>query len=250
MKNLLLLLLLTSSLALAAPARELKFSADQLDYDETKKMVRLIGKVVIESEDIVMTAPYAEYHTDTQIADFEGGVKIVGRGTTAVGNTMRVWYVTQRSVLKGNVRVVSESVPGSEKTTPTVLLTDELEYFWEKGEGYAQGRVKVRQGNRRAFSNEAVYYQPKEIVVMTGNVRFEQGNEDWLTASNATMNLADETVVAQGRVVARTRLEETPSQEEEAVEEKPLPRPEVIEPDFELEPVPSSEPILLPGLDD
>ena len=247
---LLLTLLLLGAPTLAAPARELKFSADKLDYDESKKIVRLIGQVRIESEDTVMTAPYAEFNTETQVGDFEGGVKIVGRGTTATGNRMRVWYGDQRGLLKGNVRVVSESAPGSDQTTPTVLLTDELDYFWEKGEGYARGRVKVRQGDRRGYSDRATYDQKRQIVVMQDNVRFERGGEDWLTASQATMNLVDETVVAQGRVVARTRLESTKEDPEQQQEAKPLPRPDVVEPDYDLKPIDSSKPILLPGLDD
>lgn len=250
--RILLTLLITLGLftaALGAPDRELTFSADKLDYDEASKTVRLIGNVKITSEDIVMTSPYAEYNTEKQVGDFQGGVKIVGPGSTAVGNRMKAFYGERRAVLTGNVRLVSERAPGSESTTPTVMLSDELEYFMNSGEGIAKGRVKVRQGNRRAFSDQAHYYKDKQIVIMEGNVRFEQGNEDWLTASHATMNLATETITAEGQVVARTRIQSQEKEEAEP-EPKPVPRPSVMEPEYPLETVETEAPVLLPGLDD
>ncbi|MBI3929245.1 MAG: LPS export ABC transporter periplasmic protein LptC [Armatimonadetes bacterium] len=234
----------------AAPERELRFKADRMDYDEESHRVRLIGNVKIWTDQVTMTSPYAEYHTDKQEATFDGGVKIVGEGSTAVGNKMRVFYAEQKAVLKGNVRLVTERAPGGkEPATPTVLLANELDYLWEKGLGHARGDVKVRQGDRRAFSDTATYQRNDQVIVMEGNVRFERGADDWLSAERARMNLVTETITAEGGVVARTVVTEQQKEDAPPAEE-PLPAPEVLEPEFPVETVEKAEPILLPGLDD
>ncbi len=250
-----LLILLTSILlagaAFAEEPREVKLNASKMDFDQEKQIVRLIGEVRIVSEGMVMTSPYAEYHLDTQIGDFVGGVKIVGEGTTATGKKMKVYYADQKADLIGDVRIVTERAPGSDKTTPTVMLSDELEYFWEKDEGVAKGHVKVRQGDQRGFSDRAHYYKERDLVIMEGNVRFEKGGEDWLNSSRATMNLKDETVVAEGGVVARTRLQprESAKTEAGAPAKKPLPPSILLEPNLPLVPVERAGPLPLPGLE-
>src|SRR5690606_18341643 len=122
--------------------------ADKMDYDEPKKMVRLVGRVRFETADAAMTAPYAQYHTGKQVAEFQGGVKITQPGSTLVGNKMTVWYGEKRGILTGNVRPVSEKAPGSAGHTPTTMTAREIEYRWEKGIGEARGDVKVRQGDK------------------------------------------------------------------------------------------------------
>ena len=236
---------------LAEKPREVKLNASKMDFDQEKQLVRLIGNVRIVSEGVVMTSPYAEYHLDTQIGDFVGGVKIVGQGSTATGKKMRVFYADQKARLKGKVRVVSERAPGSDKTTPTVMLSDELEYLWEKNEGIAKGHVKVRQGDQRGFADRAHYFKERDIVIMEGNVRFEKGGEDWLNSSRATMNLKDDTVVAEGGVVARTRLQprESARTEPTGKGKKPLPPSILLEPKLPLVPVERIEPLPLPGLE-
>lgn len=246
-----LFFILCSALALAEGPREVKLNASKMDFDQEKQLVRLIGDVKIVSEGVVMTSPYAEYHLDTQVGDFVGGVKIVGQGTTATGKKMKVYYADQKADLKGDVRVVSERAPGSDKTTPTVMLSDEMEYFWEKNEGVAKGHVKVRQGDQRGFSDRAHYYKERDIVIMEGNVRFEKGGEDWLNSSRATMNLKDETVVAEGGVVARTRLQPRESAKNDTAgpAKKALPASILLEPKLPLVPVERVRPLPLPGLE-
>ena len=238
--------------AVAEPQQpqKVKLKADKMDFDQEKQLVRLIGNVRITSEGVVMTSPYAEYHLDEEMGDFVGGVKIVGKGTTATGKRMKVFYGEERAELMGNVRVVSDRGPGGEKSpTPTVLLSDELEYFWEKKEGIAVGSVKVRKADQRAFSDRAHYFQKRDLVIMEGNVRFEKGGEDWMTASRATMNLKDETVVAEGGVVARTRLVGKNEKGSVAREEsKGIPASEFVEPRFRLLPLEAIYPMSLPGL--
>lgn len=245
---------LLASLALPAAAqarRELKIEADRIDYDETRKQVRLVGHVRFESGDTVMTAPYAEYHTGKQIAEFQGGVKITQPGSTLVGNKMKVWYGEGRGVLSGNVRMVSEKAPGGDARTPSVLTASELEYRWVEGIGEARGAVKVRQGDRRAFADRAHYDRNAETIDLTGNVRFEQGQDDWLTSDSAQVNLGAETIVAKGQVVGRFMIDdEKTTATEPPATTRTLPPTEAVEPEIPVQPVEAAPPVLLPGLED
>lgn len=228
--------------------REIKIHADRMDYDETRKQVRLIGHVRIESGDTVMTAPYAWYHTESLVAEFQGGVRIAQPGSTLVGNRMKVWYGEQRALLNGNVRMLTEKAPGGDRRTPAVLTCAELEYSWVKGLGEARGQVRVRQGNRRAFSDQARYDRGAQTIDLAGNVRFEQGREDWLTSQSARLDLETETIVASGQVVGRFLIEES-GRGPEPTPDPTLPSPEVLEPEIPLAPVQAASPPGLPGLD-
>jgi lipopolysaccharide export system protein LptA len=237
----------------AKKARDIQFEADQVDYDEATKRVRMVGKVKFTSEGSVLTAPVAEYDTEKQIAEFQGGVKMVGEQSTATGKEMKVWYGESRGILKGDVRIVTQNAgkkPG-DSAEPTVLLCTELEYNWQIEEGVAKGGVKMRQGIKRAFADRAEIYQKRNELLLIGNVRVEQGDGDWLTASRAIYDTQTQAVRAEGRVVAKTRLE---PEKEEAAEEGPPPKkslPQAIlaEPPYELLPMRDLPVVPLPWLD-
>lgn len=232
----------------AADHKELKIQADRMDYDDTRKQVRLIGHVRIQSGDTVMTAPYAHYHTEKEIAEFQGGVRLTQPGSTLVGNRMKVWYGEQRATLNGSVRLVTERPPGGEARTPAVLVCNELEYRWVAGLGEARGSVKVRQGQRRAFADRARYDRAAETIEVSGQVRFEQGQDDWLTSQTAVVHLRTETIVAQGQVVGRFLIRQQPNPPAQAVPE--IPPAEALEPEIPLRPVDVAPPPGLPGLEE
>ncbi len=225
-----------------AQSRELKLSADRLDYDDARHRVRLVGSVRLETPGAVLTSPYAEYNTDTRVAEMSGGVKLVTPDATAVASRLTVYYPDRRAVLAGNVRLVTEKGPGQ---TPATLLADNLDYFWEAGLGNARGGILVTQGERRVYADRATYQRDQATVDLEGAVRFEQGKEGWLTADRARLNLVSETVSASGGVFARMLVDEP-----EPKPRKPgsLPAPEVLEPDLPLESIQAAPPASLPGL--
>lgn len=252
-----LFLIALASLGFAEPTplkadREIQFEADQMDYDKSAELVRLVGKVKFSSSGAILTAPVATYRIDKKVAEFLGGVKFVGEQSTLTGKEMKVWYAETRSILKGDVRIISQyrnsKMGGHEE--PTILTCETLEYDWGARQGVAKGGVKMRQGGRRAFADRAELDEGRHQVLLIGSVRVEQEGGDWLTASRAIYNTLDQTVRAEGRVVAKTRLESaSESQKGEAIPEKSLPKPSLIAPAFELLPMHSIPAVPLPLLD-
>ncbi len=239
------------SQVLATPVKtkkELDIKADRIDYDDGRKEVRLVGNVKFTSGDLVMTAPYARYKTDSMIAEFSGGVKIAQPGMSAFGNTMKVLYKESSASLSGNVRLISDKAPAGNDRTPVTLLADSLHYNWQSGMGEAKGSVKVRQGVRRAYAEDAIYDRNADTIVMKNGVRFEQGNDDWLESDLVTVNLATETISAQGQVMGRFIIES--AEETSPAQKADLPRAAPIEPVMKPKYEENIEPIILPGLAD
>jgi lipopolysaccharide assembly outer membrane protein LptD (OstA) len=234
-----------------AASREVKLKSDTLDYDEKKKMVRMLGHVNISSANITITSPYAEFFSETKIAEFQGGVKCVGPGTTATGQRMKAFYNAQHGILTGACRIVSDKGPGAKAGLPTTLWCDTIDYFWNQGLGKAKGSVRVKQGTRRAYGDRATYHKNEQFIVLEGNVRFEQAKDDWLSCEKARMDLASDTVVAEGGVVGRTMTaDDKPTGSPTPMAEKSQAKPTVIEPAYPMKAVEADPQILLPGLDD
>jgi len=196
---------------------EVRMEADRFIFDDKHHKVRLIGNVKFTHKDTIMTAPHAEYDTQTQIADFTGGVKITQPETTVTGGIMTVYYKERRAVLSNGVKIVTTRQPkkvSEEKVkeelakAPTVMICDNLDFFWVKKEATATGNVKVTSGKNRAFCDHAFYSDRAQRITLTGNVRFERGDNDWMTCEEAILNLDEETFVAQGNVEGRFEVKE------------------------------------------
>lgn len=233
--------------------RELSVRAERMDYDEQRKVVRLVGNVCISSGNVVMTASNAMFSTDTQIAQFQGHVKLTEPGSVLVGDRMKVWYKEHRASLIGNCRFVSDALLGQQSRTPAVISASSLDYDWLKGLGTAHGVVKMQQGQRRAFADKAVYRRLTDTVELVGNVRFEQGPDQWLTSDKVAVDLKQESVVAVGQVTGRFIVdskEKVDSAISTTGSSAAAPTTRALEPELQLQLV-EQVPILgLPGADD
>lgn len=245
MKQSTLALLLLASTVLAAP-REVQMYSKKLDYDAKRKKVRLIGDVKITSAPYVMTSPYAEFFTESKIGEFQGGVKIVGEGSTLTGKRMKVFYTDQKATLVGDVRLITDKGPGG---APTTMTGDELVYEWAKGYGAVKGHVLVVQEGKQAFADEAIYYRDRKMVYLEGNVRVERGDGDWLTAQRARMNLETNLVEADGGVTARTLMEEAEKPQPETTASPSPAEAKPLEPPFPIAIPTAAPPPRLPGVD-
>lgn len=229
----------------AAPAagktakQEVNLKSDRGDYNDKEKLVRLIGNVVFTCGQTSMRSSFAQYHTDTQIADFQGSIKLEQPGTSVTGKSMRVYYASQKAILKGGVSVVSDRLRtaesgsvngGASDRMPAYLDADEFVYNWGDGTGTAKGRIKFRQGERRIYADKADYDSKSDTVELSGGVRFEQSKGDWLAGQRVKVNLASNTVQASGQVMGRFLIEGEPVPQASEKDEF-LPEPETLEPD-------------------
>ncbi|MGM9991745.1 MAG: LPS export ABC transporter periplasmic protein LptC [Candidatus Bruticola sp.] len=235
--------------AAADPSREsvplgkqsVTLNSDRGDYSEKEKLVRLIGNVKFTCRDAVMTSSFAKYHTDTQVADFQGNIKLYQPGTSVSGRAMRVYYADQKAVLKGGVKVVStkfrlknssdESTAELGAAEPAYLEADEFEYSWAQGIGYAKGAIRFIQGKRRVFADKAKYDRNSAAVELFGNVRLEDDESDWLSCERVRVNLSTNQVEAAGRVVGSFLIESENLSSDSNSQKSAIAQPKMIEPD-------------------
>lgn len=209
----------------------LRVTAQTLRYDDGRHFLTLDGNVVFTHLDTQITSPHAEFQTDKQVGTFTRGVRITQPGTTITADRLSAFYADRKAILTGHVNVVTEKLQSGEKspagassspsaaprrgpaaTVPTIMLCNELDYWWEKQEGDAIGDVKIRQGDRRAFSDRA-HYTGGEVreVHMYSNVRYERGPNDWMTCEDAVIDMDTNVFTGNGNVEAYVKLQSTPA---------------------------------------
>ena len=213
-------------------------NSDRGDYSEKEKLVRLIGNVKFTCQDAVMTSSFAKYHTDTQVADFQGNIRLTQPGTSVTGQSLRVYYGNQRAIFKGGVKVVSTKFKlqdgqdlSKNSTEPAYLEADEFEYNWAQGIGYAKGNIRFRQGARKVFADTAKYDRVASNIEMAGNVRLENGNNDWLSSQRVSVDLTTNKVQAAGKVIGCFLIEDSIGSEDSKHSQSELPQPSLIEPE-------------------
>ncbi len=199
----------------ADESSQIKISADRLIYDDKTMQARLINNVKIVNEDVTVTAKNALFNGKTKTAYLTGGVKIVKEGSTLTGDKMDVFYNEKKAFVYENVRAITYQ--GSDKKSkdePTILTCKKADFFWENNDVFARQNVKITKGDKRAFADEGHYSQELQTINLTGNVRFEQGPKNWMSAPQAIFDLKAETFLAKGGVEAEIEVEKEKKQKE------------------------------------
>ncbi|MBQ7503622.1 LPS export ABC transporter periplasmic protein LptC [bacterium] len=247
------LFLYCGSLSAAAKNKEeaVDISSDRVDYSEKEKLVRLIGNVKFTCGETVMYASFAQYHTDTQIADFQGNIKLAQPGTEITGGKLRVYYGSQKAIFTDKVKIVTDKIKTDGSKTlfgAAYLEADKLDYEWETELGHAQGSIKFRQADKRIFADKAEYNGKSKTVELIGSVRFEQAKDDWLFGERVTVDLTDNSAKVSGSVMGRFTISR-PDDEDRAAEAE-LPEAKPMEPQnpVDLGTVETLEPMSYPDL--
>jgi len=207
MKRFLLLLiaLLITAGATEAAKKEIRMTADRLSYDQSGRTVRLSGTVRFICEDITLSGENAIFNTRTKKGRIGGGVRITQPGTVITGESMTVDYNATVAEMSGGVIITTtkdlvRKIRAQGSTTPTTLMCKSLRYNWMTQEGAAAGPVTVIQMDKRAYADNAAYNGMAGIVTLTGNVRFEEGCNNWVDCKKAVLDLRNETFTALGSV--------------------------------------------------
>ena len=234
----------------AEPAEgQAEITADTIDYDESRGEVRLLGNVKICYDGAVITASYARYLTKKQEADLQGHVKAVYGDTTASAAQMTARFAEHSVRLRGQAHLTDRRRGEDQTLHVTTLTADTISYDWQNQKASAQGRVAVERGGRKAYAEMAEYDAGKRSIAMKGNVRFEQGPNEWLMSESIVIDLLTRKVEAQGRVSGRFIIGpgSTKNVKAEAQEES-LPETTPIEPAVQTQTVEEVRALLLPGL--
>lgn len=163
-------------------------------------------EAAIKKEDTVITADQLEYWTQKKDAHFKGNVVIINDQKKAWGDTALMDNAKNTITLDGNVKVVQingswlvkEGIVKADRPDEArdealreraTLTSDRLVMDQKTNDAVATGKVvRVEQKGKVATGRKAVFSDKNNTITMTENVRIQQDNGDWLTASKAVFH--------------------------------------------------------------
>ena len=179
-------------------------------FDDKKKST-VLKNVRLTYKDIVITANFCEYNIKSQNGQLSGNVMLNQSGTTITGNRMNVSYKEKKAILLGNVCLTKRQIGKG----PLIVKSDTIEYDWIKNECLAQGSVKMMQGNVIAFSDLARFNKIENKIYLSGRIRFQKDETDYLSSENAVYDISNNIFTASGNVEGSFWIKEEKVQKEQ-----------------------------------
>jgi lipopolysaccharide export system protein LptA len=164
----------------------------------------------IKKEDTVITADELEYWTQRKDAHFRRNVAIVNGKKKAWSDSAFMDRTRDETRLEGQVKVVQingnwlvkEGIVEADQPDDTrdealreraTLWCDKLVIDNRTSDAVATGQVvRIEQKGKVATGRRAVLSDLKHTITLTENVRVQQANGDWLTATRAVFNTQSE----------------------------------------------------------
>ncbi len=138
--------------------------------------------------------------TDRQTAEIEGNLKFTNADTAVTATKVLVEFNDSQATFTGNVQIVSRAKePASEpkakvaaKTTaspdsepakaslpskprkPTTVLCEQFVFDYEARTGVATGKLNLKQDDRKATAERAVFDDAKNVITLEGMVEMEE----------------------------------------------------------------------------
>lgn len=167
-------------------------------------------EAAIKKEDTVITSDSLEYWTQKKDAKFTKDVVMINGQKKSWGDTAFMDHAKNTFTLDGNVKVVQingnwlvkEGIVKAD--TPdeardealrerSTLTCDHLVVDQNTNDAVATGRiVRVEQKGKVSTSKKAVFSDKNHTITMTEDVRVQQANGDWLTATRAVFHTNSE----------------------------------------------------------
>ncbi len=188
----------------------IKVNADRLIYDEKTKKAHLSENVKITYEGSTVTSKEALLDTSARPAVMTGSVKLWQEGNVVTGERMEVFYNERKAIIYNNVRALTYNAKEKDAknaSSPLIITCNKAEVFWITGEIYAYQNVKAIKGSKRAYGDQGYYSKQTQLLTLTGNAKFEEGNNNWMTAPQAVYDLNTDTFTASGGVEAEIETE-------------------------------------------
>lgn len=191
--------------------------ADQLEYDDKKKVMHLTGHVKLTQGETILSADEATYYLDTEEAEALGSLTLTRPNGTLTGHHLHLYYREQRALFDRGVTLIH--LPGKNSPVheneiidknPVKITGWQLEYRWQEKVAVAQGNVELIQGDRKAYADHAVYSEPLDRLEMDGHVRLIRPPKDQLECDHLVYVLATNQAFAQGHVRGKFWVRQKP----------------------------------------
>lgn len=225
------------------------------DYAVSKAEKRARSERAVEKARSVITANQMEYFTRTEDANLEGKVVILQKDKQVTGDKafVRGERTGDQIVVEGNAEVTQINgnwlvVNKIIKPDPEdieqqrflreklVIKADKITIFRATDDLKAEGNVKVTQkvgGKERvAVGKEATFSDRQQLATLTGDVKIQRENADWLTSDKALFHTDNDTFEAIGTPTEQVISEMTIEDENSPKPEEPINAPL---PDFNLD---------------
>jgi len=216
--------------------------------DKKEKQERV--EKALKKERTVVTSNVLEYWTKKKDAIFFGNVVFLQKDKKSTGDRAQMIDAQKTITLDGNAKViqikgdwlVKEKIMEKEKDDieqeriikeKLVITANRIDINQNTNDIIATGNVVVIQKvggvkERIAKSDKAVYIDKDGLLTLSGNVKIEKENKDWMTAEKAIIYTETETFKAYGTGDKQIESEIT-------AEESASPEPVgTSEPDFDL----------------
>lgn len=164
------------------------------------------------------------YNTEAETAKITGSPVFTQPGTTIVGDVLHANFKEKKLRIENNVQVDQEKKAIKRETglkehlkDKFTLTCDFMNYDYGIKKGTAEGNIKIVQKSIKdgkeeiettAYGDKADYDGKTEILVVTGRVKIEQKDGEWLNAQKATISLKEDWVEIEGEVSGTFKIEE------------------------------------------
>lgn len=160
----------------------------------------------IKKDDTVITADTLDYWTDTKNAKFTGNVIIENGQKKSWSDSAVMDHPSSTTTLDGHVKMVQingnwlvrDHIVKADKPdeardealhNPATLTADHVVIDQKTNNAVATGQVvRVEQKGKVATGKKAVFDDHDHTITMTEDVRIQQANGDWLTATRAVFH--------------------------------------------------------------
>lgn len=217
-------------------------------YVDSKDVKRERTETALKKARSVVTSDQMEYFTRSENANLDGNVVMLQKDKKITGDKARIRGEADGDlmVVEGNAEVtqidgrwlvenkILDNDPKDEEQQrfireKLIIKADKITFFRATDDLKAEGNVKITQkvgGKERvAVGDQATYSELQQLATLTGNVRLQRENEDWLTSDKALFYTEKEEFQAFGTEREQVISEFTIDEDDERSSKEPLNQP-------------------------
>lgn len=202
--------------------------ADHMRFNNKTKNLLAESNVVLTMKekdgDMKIVCEKLLYNTEAETAKITGSPVFTQPGSQITGDIMTASFKEKKLHIEGSVQVVQEKKSIKKQTgfkeqmkDKMTLTCDKIDYDYGNKTGKSEGNIKVVQEeatpegykvHSTAYGDKADYNGKDEILVVTGRVKIEQKEGEWLNAQKATISLKEDWVEVEGNIEGNFKIEE------------------------------------------